>query len=90
LVKILELILIEKYVPVSASRQWLGRPIKEREAMRYNERTAAERCNGRLKDGFGGRCVQVRGTDKVMMHLMFGIIALFADQLLKVTVADCR
>ncbi len=43
------------------------------------------RCNGRLKDEFGGRCVQVSGADKVMMHLMFGIIALFADQLLKVT-----
>jgi hypothetical protein len=47
--------------------------------------SAAERCNGRLKDEFGGRCVQVRGSDKVMMHLMFGMITLFADQLLKVT-----
>ena len=27
----------------------------------------------------------VRGADKVMMHLMFGILALFADQLLKVS-----
>lgn len=60
-------------------------PMSAHEAIRYNERTAAERCNGRLKDEFGGRCVQVRGPDKVMMHLMFGIIALFADQLLKVT-----
>ncbi len=33
LVKILELIQIEKYVPVTARRQWLGRPIKEREAV---------------------------------------------------------
>ncbi len=33
LVKILELVQIEKYVPKSASRQWLGRPIKEREAI---------------------------------------------------------
>ncbi len=37
------------------------------------------------QDEFGGRCVQVRGADKLMLHLMFGIIALFADQLLKVT-----
>jgi len=29
--------------------------------------------------------VMVRGPDKVMMHLMFGVVALFADQLLKVT-----
>jgi len=55
------------------------------EAARYNERTAAERCNGRFKDEFGGRDVQVRGPEKVMMHAMFGIITLFADQLLKVT-----
>lgn len=33
LVKILELVQIEKFVPVSASRQWLGRPIKERESI---------------------------------------------------------
>jgi hypothetical protein len=33
LVKILELIQIEQHVPVSRRRQWLGRPIKEREAI---------------------------------------------------------
>jgi len=33
LVKILELIQIEQYVPVTARRQRLGRPIKEREAI---------------------------------------------------------
>ena len=33
MVKILELVCIEKYVPISADRQWLGRPIKEREAI---------------------------------------------------------
>ncbi len=60
-------------------------PMAPHEAVRYNERTSAERCNGRFKDEFGGRDVQVRGPDKVMMHAMFGIITLFADQLLKVT-----
>jgi len=52
------------------------------EAVRYNERTVS---NGRLKDELGARCVQVRGSEKVMLHLMFGVIVLFADQLLKVT-----
>ena len=33
LVKLLELIQIERFVPVTANRQWLGRPIKEREAI---------------------------------------------------------
>jgi hypothetical protein len=60
-------------------------PMAPHEAVRYNERTSAERCNGRFKDEFGGRSVQVRGPDKVMMHAMFGIITLFADQLLKIT-----
>ena len=60
-------------------------PMAPHEAVRYNERTAAERCNSRLKEDFGGRSVMVRGADKVMMHLMFGVLALFVDQLLKVT-----
>lgn len=60
-------------------------PMAPHEAIRYNERTASERCNSRLKEDFGARNVMVRGADKVMQHLMFGVIALFADQLLKVT-----
>lgn len=53
------------------------------EAERYRERTIVERVNGRLKDEFGGRCVRVRGPAKVMAHLMFGVLALTADQLLR-------
>jgi hypothetical protein len=58
-------------------------PFAPAEEIRYNERTAAERTNGRLKEEFGGRHVMVRGHKKVKLHLMFGIIALFADQLLR-------
>jgi hypothetical protein len=53
------------------------------ECERYNERTTAERGNSRLKDEFGARHVRVRGHAKVHLHVMFGIIALFADQMLK-------
>lgn len=53
------------------------------EDVRYNERTAGERVNGRLKDEFGGRHVRVRGATKVMCHCMFGMLALTADQLLR-------
>ncbi len=53
------------------------------EQVRYNERTAGERVNGRLKDEFGGRHVRVRGNAKVMCHCMFGVLALTADQLLR-------
>lgn len=53
------------------------------EAVRYNERTVAERSNARLKDEFGGNAVRVQGHAKVMGHLMFGILALSADQLMR-------
>jgi len=51
--------------------------------IRYNERSNVERVNGRLKDEFGGKMVRVRGYAKVMTHLMFGIIALTSDQLMR-------
>lgn len=50
---------------------------------RYKERTLIERVNGRLKDEFGGRMIRVRGAAKVMAHLMFGILVLTVDQLLR-------
>ncbi len=53
------------------------------EDQRYNERSTVERVNGRLKDEFGGCTVRVRGHTKVMCHLMFGILVLTADQLLR-------
>lgn len=53
------------------------------ESLRYNERSTVERVNGRLKDEFGGRSVRVRGHAKVMSHLMFGILALTIDQLMR-------
>jgi Transposase DDE domain/Transposase domain (DUF772) len=53
------------------------------EDVRYNQRSASERVNGRLKDDFGGRCVRVRGHAKVSCHLMFGILALTCEQLLR-------
>ncbi len=53
------------------------------QARRYNERTAAERTNARLKDEFGGNAIWVKGHTKVMGHLMFGVLALSADQLMR-------
>lgn len=58
-------------------------PMAPHEAVRYNERTAVERFNSRIKEEFGARNIMVRGAQKVKMHLMFGVLALFADQLLK-------
>jgi hypothetical protein len=58
-------------------------PLAPHEAVRYQERTVAERFNSRLKEGFGAGNVMVRGAAKVRLHLMLGVVALFADQLLK-------
>ena len=42
-----------------------------------------EQQNGRLKDEFDGRIIYVRGAVKVMAHLMFGIVALTVDQIMR-------
>jgi hypothetical protein len=54
------------------------------EDTRYNERSTAERANSRLKDEFGACKVRVRGHAKVACHLMFGVLVLAADQLIKI------
>jgi len=58
-------------------------PLAPHEAARYRERTVVERFNSRIKEEFGARNVMVRGAQKVKLHLMFGVVALFADQLMK-------
>ncbi len=54
------------------------------EDRRYNERSTVERVNGRIKDDFGARMVRVQGPAKVMAHLMFGIMVLTVEQLMRV------
>ena len=49
---------------------------------RYKNRSSAERVNSQLKDTFGGRMLRVRGHAKVYCHLMFGLLALTASQIL--------
>src|SRR5271170_862701 len=50
----------------------------------FDFRTMAERINARLKDEFGARFVRVRGAIKVKCHLVFGVVALAVDQILRV------
>lgn len=59
------------------------KPFEPHEAERYKERSQAERTNARLKEEFGGDNIWVRGPAKVMSHLMFGLLALSADQLMR-------
>ena len=71
------------HVPLidSNPRQGEARKFSPAEQIRYRERTTAERVNSNLKDNFGARFIRVRGSLKVMCHLMFGILALTALQL---------
>ena len=52
--------------------------------IRYEKPTVVERSFSRLKEEFGARFIRVRGYEKVLMHLMFGILVLSVDQLLKI------
>lgn len=56
-------------------------PFDPAKAIRYRERTTAERGMGRLKDDLGARMVRVRGAAKVMADLMFAVLVLAATRL---------
>jgi len=53
-------------------------PLSQMSKMRFDERV-----NSNLKDNYGGRNIRVRGHKKVMAHLMFGILAITANQLFR-------
>ena len=72
-----------KEIPFSLRDRWEAREMTWAEQDRFRERTTVERVNARLKDEFGGREIRVRGARKIMTHLMFGVLALTADQILK-------
>jgi len=53
------------------------------EEVRYNERSGIERVNGRAKDDYGATTIRVRGHAKVYCHLMFGLVAMAAERILR-------
>jgi IS5 family transposase len=73
------------HVPIIDANPRRGTPVPmaPAEAVRFRERSTAERVNSNLKDNYGGRFVRVRGATKVMAHLMFGLVALTALQLFR-------
>ena len=73
------------HIPIIDSNPRRGEKIEFDPATkeRYKTRTTVERVFSRLKDEFGGRMVRVRGNAKVFAHLMYGILALTADQLMR-------
>lgn len=73
----------EKEEKEQEKKTWKTVGIKPAEMERYKARTTIERVNSRLKDEFGAKFVRVRGAAKVLTHLMFGVLALAADQLIR-------
>lgn len=53
------------------------------QAERFRERSSVERVFARLKEEFGARTVRVRGPAKVQTHLLFGVVVLTVDSLLR-------
>jgi len=69
------------HVPIIEAQRRQGGgspPLPPDRAVRYRHRSAAERFNSQLKDNYGGRHVRVRGHAKVHLHLMFGVLVIFA------------
>jgi len=54
--------------------------------VRHGQRSSVERVNSALKDSYGGRHVRVRGNLKVACHLMFGVLVLTVDRLMRLIV----
>ena len=57
--------------------------LRPAEHARYQQRSAAERVIANFKDNFAGRMIRVRGPDKVACHVMFGLLALSAIQIMR-------
>ena len=74
------------HVPIIDTNPRRGKapPMEPDRARRYWKRSSAERVNARLKDDCGGRIVRVRGAPKVHTHLMFGVLVIFAEALLRI------
>ena len=53
---------------------------------RFAERSTAERVYSDLKDNYGGSHVRVKGASKVMTHLMFGLVAIAAKQIIRLII----
>ena len=71
------------HVPIIDHNKRRGKKIEfdPAKTIRYNERSGVERVNSNLKDNYLPSKIRVRGPVKVMTEIMFGIVALTANQL---------
>ena len=83
--------IIDEHRRTRAGKEALEREAKARRTAgivapaveRYKERSTVECVFGRLKDEYGARHVRIRGNANVKCHLMFGMLALTVDQVLR-------
>lgn len=73
------------HVPLIDSNPRRGQKVQmePHEKARYAQRSSAERVFSMLKDNYGGRNIRVRGPQKVLTHLMFGVLVITATQLFR-------
>jgi len=69
-------------IPGKATKTAPAIPMDPNQKRRYSLRTVVERFFSDLKDNHGGNCIRVRGHPKVRLHLMFGVLAIFALKIL--------
>jgi hypothetical protein len=69
--------------PAGRGKQTEPVPLAPARAVRYRERTAAERVNSDLLDNHGGRTVRVRGAVKVAAHLLLGLVVVAVKGLVR-------
>lgn len=76
------------HVPIIGRNQRRGekKGMSPAEKIRYAQRSSAGRVNPDLKDNHGGSGIRVRGAAKVMTRLMFGLIVITANQLIRLIV----
>ena len=72
-------------IPEKKTKNTEAKELEWFEKSRFKERSTVERVNSSLKDRFGGRQIFVKGPKKVMCHLMFGILAITAEALMRLT-----
>jgi len=70
-------------IDVNKRRADGARHMTELEKEIYKDRSAAERLFSHLLDAHGGRNVRVRAPEKVMLHLLLGIIVIAVEQTIR-------
>jgi IS5 family transposase len=70
-------------IPPKSSKNKLAEPLDPARAEHLHRRSVIERTFAWLKDLHGGRIIYLRGWEKVHLHLMLGILCIFAKSVMR-------